>query len=73
MKRHKHLWMVEDYVDKEGKEKSYWTKVGVAFENRDGSWAIELAAVPVNGRLQMREPESWEEREARLGKQKVAA
>ena len=44
MKRHKHLWMVEDYVDKEGKEKSYWTKVGVAFENRDGSWAIELAA-----------------------------
>jgi hypothetical protein len=56
MKRHKHLWMVEDYVDKDGNEKAWWTKVGVAFENRDGSWAIELAAVPVNGRLQMRDP-----------------
>ena len=55
-KKFKHLWMVEEYVDKEGSARSAWTKVGVAFENRDGSWAIELAAVPVNGRLQMRDP-----------------
>lgn len=61
-KRYKHLWMVEDGgVDASGKAKSWWTKVGVAFENRDGSWSLELSAVPVNGRLQMRDPRPREE------------
>jgi hypothetical protein len=56
-KRIKHLWMVEDRPASADREaKSFWTKVGVAFENRDGSWALELAAVPVHGRLQMRDP-----------------
>ncbi|MBI1945056.1 MAG: hypothetical protein HYS27_05135 [Deltaproteobacteria bacterium] len=56
-KRIKHLWMVEDRPATADREaKSFWTKVGVAFENRDGSWALELAAVPVHGRLQMRDP-----------------
>jgi hypothetical protein len=53
---YKFLWMVEDRRAADGSEKSFWTKVGVAFENRDGSFSIELAAIPVNGRLQMREP-----------------
>ena len=53
----KQLWMVEDRPATAQREaKSFWTKVGVAFENRDGSWSLELAAVPVNGRLQMRDP-----------------
>lgn len=53
----KHLWMVEDVPASGSREaKSFWTKVGVAFENRDGSFSIELAAIPVNGRLQMRDP-----------------
>ena len=55
-KPYKFLWMVEDRPGADGTEKSFWTKVGVAFENRDGSFSIELAAIPVNGRLQMREP-----------------
>lgn len=55
----KHLWMVEDAgADRSGKNRSFWTKVGVAFENRDGSWSLELSAVPVNGRLQMRDPKA---------------
>ena len=41
-------------VERDGK--SYWTKVGAAFENRDGSWSVVLDAIPVNGRLQIREP-----------------
>lgn len=56
-KKFKHLWMVEDTHLSDGSPgKSYWTKVGVAFPNRDGSWSLELSAVPVNGRLQMRDP-----------------
>ncbi len=41
-------------VERDGK--SYWTKVGAAFQNRDGSWSVVLDAIPVNGRLQIREP-----------------
>lgn len=53
----KHLWMVEDVPARGEREaKSFWTKIGVAFENRDGSYSLNLAAIPVNGRLQMRDP-----------------
>ena len=53
----KHLWMVEDVPARGDREaKSFWTKIGVAFENRDGSFSLNLAAIPVNGRLQMRDP-----------------
>ena len=54
--RYKNLWMVEDGVDAEGQPRAFWTKVGVGFENRDGSFSLELSAVPVSGRLQMRDP-----------------
>jgi len=37
--------------------RSYWTRVGVGFENRDGSLNLRLDAFPVNGQLQVRE---WE-------------
>lgn len=40
----------------EGGRKAWWTKVGVAFENRDGSWSINLDALPIDGKLQMRVP-----------------
>jgi hypothetical protein len=52
-----HLWMVEDVAATATREaKSFWTKIGVAFENKDGSFSLELSAIPVSGRLQMREP-----------------
>ncbi len=35
--------------------KSYWTKVGKAFENRDGSVTIKLDALPLSGTLQIRD------------------
>lgn len=54
-KKMKHLWMVEDYGSGE-QQRSFWTKIGVAFENKDGSYSLQLAAIPVNGRLQMRDP-----------------
>ena len=65
-RRYKEVWLVEDR--REGK--SIWTRVGVAFENTDGSWNIRLSALPVgSGRLNMRDPM---EREAH-GAPRVAA
>lgn len=53
----KHLWLVEDVPARGDRDaKSFWTKIGVAFENKDGSYALHLAAIPVSGRLQMRDP-----------------
>jgi hypothetical protein len=45
-----------------GPGKSFWTKVGVGFTNRDGSINLHLDAIPVNGRLQIRDYEPWERR-----------
>lgn len=54
-KARKELWMVEDR-EGDGEKKSFWTRIGVAFENKDGSYSLILAAFPVNGRIQMRDP-----------------
>lgn len=42
----------------EGETKSFWVRVGVAFENKDGSINVRLDALPVNGTLQLREYEA---------------
>ena len=49
--------MMDVYVIQEGKnkEKSFWTKIGSAFPNKDGSTNIYLSALPINGKLQIRE------------------
>jgi hypothetical protein len=41
-------------------DKSYWTRVGVAYTNRDGSINLNLDALPVSGRLQIRSDEKSE-------------
>jgi hypothetical protein len=46
-------------VDRQGK--SYWTRIGAAFTNRDGSLTIRLDAIPVSGTLQLRD---WTPRDA---------
>lgn len=57
----KHIWMVEDVKQSDGPGKTYWTKVGTAFANLDGSWSLELSAFPVSGKLQLRDPAKPEE------------
>ena len=48
------VFIVEDYT-KDGEEKAIWTRVGVAFENKDGKgFNVQLAALPVSGKLVMR-------------------
>ena len=44
-------------VVERGPGKSYWTRVGVGFVNKDGSLTLRLDAIPVNGSLQVRD---WE-------------
>lgn len=64
------------YTVVERDNKSFWVKVGVAFTNRDGSLNLKLDAVPVNGTLQVREPDPRDERRdetRKLGKPQVEA
>jgi hypothetical protein len=35
--------------------KDFWLRVGGAFPNRDGSLSVLLDALPINGKLQIRE------------------
>jgi len=68
----KHLWMTEKgKVDPDtGKPRQFWTKIGVAYENRDGSFALYLKAFPVDGRVVMQDP--WpREREEPVGGQEL--
>lgn len=46
----------------EGK-KDFWQRIGTAFENRDQSWSIVLDALPLNGKLIMREEQQREEKD----------
>jgi len=45
-------------VVERGQGKSFWTRVGVGFVNRDGSITLRLDAIPMSGTLQVRE---WQE------------
>jgi len=45
--------------------KTYWSKIGVAFTNRDSSITVQLDALPVSGRLQIRTDEDRTERNGR--------
>ena len=38
----------------DARERSHWVRVGVAFENKDGSLNVLLNAIPLSGRLQIR-------------------
>jgi len=41
-------------TEREGVDRAFWTKVGAAFKNRDGSYNIRLDALPTHGKLHMR-------------------
>jgi len=45
-----------------GMTKSYWTRVGTGFVNKDGSITLKLDCVPISGTLQVREWEPYERR-----------
>ncbi len=53
---------VFNIIEKGEGQKSFWMRIGVAFTNRDGSLDVRLDALPLNGRLQIREPRERDER-----------
>ena len=54
--------IVYTIVERSKDAKKFWVRVGAAFVNRDGSLNVRLAAMPVNGRLQIRDPQTLEQR-----------
>ena len=36
-------------------DRKYWVKIGIAHINRDDSWNVYLDALPLDGKLQIRE------------------
>lgn len=42
-------------------KKSFWTRIGVAYENRDGSLGVLLDAFPTNGKLVLQTPKDKSE------------
>ncbi len=50
-------------VETNGDADNYWQRVGSAWTNKDGSINISLNALPLNGKLHIREPKPAEESE----------
>jgi len=57
--------VVYTIIEKPGIEKGYWARIGNAWVNRDQSINIQLDALPVNGKLHVREPKERPEVPAR--------
>ena len=55
------VYVVDDYKDKTGEEKSHWTRIGTAWPHKDGKgFNAELRALPVSGKLVLRRYEPQE-------------
>ena len=52
----KDVYVIYD-AKNEGRERSRWVRIGVAFDNKDGSLNVLLDALPLSGRLHIRERE----------------
>ena len=44
------------YVVTQRGTNKYWTRIGVAFVNKDGSMNVHLDVLPLDGKLHVREP-----------------
>jgi len=48
-------WIVYTIIERPSMDKSFWLRIGRAFVNRDGSFNMNLDALPVNGKLHLRQ------------------
>lgn len=56
---HRDVYVTAALPEKKGRPaKSRWTRIGVSFLNKDGSETVVLDALPLNGRLVLREPKA---------------
>ena len=54
--------VVYTIVDRGEGKKPLWIRIGTAFPNRDGSMNVHLDALPVNGKLQIRDYVPFDDR-----------
>ena len=54
-------YVVYTIIENNGDADDYWQRVGSAWTNKDGSINLSLNALPLNGKLHIREPKSDEE------------
>ena len=45
-------------IEKPGHDRSFWVKLGRAFVNRDGSFNLNLDALPISGKRHLRQESS---------------
>jgi hypothetical protein len=45
-KKMKRIVGAVEYTTSDGEKKARWTQIGVAFENRDGSWNLRFEYLP---------------------------
>ena len=48
-------------VRESGEGKKFWCSIGRAFDNKDGSLNVVLDALPIDGKLHIREPREKDE------------
>ncbi len=58
-------WAAYNVVERNGKR--FWSRVGSAFVNRDGSMNIYLDALPIGGKIQIREDDRQREQRKEPG------
>lgn len=46
-------------VERDGR--TFWPRVGIAFDNSDGSVTLKLDAIPVGGKLQIRDQRDFDD------------
>ncbi len=57
---------VAEFTAEDGKPAKAWTRIGVAFANKNGpGYSIRLNALPLNGNLVLLPPDTEEEDEVR--------
>ncbi len=46
---------VYNIIERDGMDKPFWHRVGIAFVNRDGSYNVYLDSLPMDGKLHIRD------------------
>jgi hypothetical protein len=59
-------------TERKGFDKPFWNRVGTAFHNRDGSINIYLDALPLQGKLQLREETQRDKERSDSGRRRDA-
>jgi len=60
-------WVAYNIIDRPGLRSRIWSRVGMAWLNRDGSINVVLDSLPLGGRIQLREDDRERRAEPRGG------